>query len=116
MRQPIENQVPARQVERLFAFVLRARILLVGRDELARSKGRLQFILITHDLSENSRAEILAKFRHYPVVQRYTQQEMENLFRVKGTKVIGFKKSDLAQSVYAELKKYRINNPEPTDR
>ena len=34
-------------VERLFPFVLRSRILIVGRDTLARSKSRLQFIMIT---------------------------------------------------------------------
>jgi hypothetical protein len=98
-------------VERLFAFVLRSRILIVGRDLLARSKSRLHFILVTRDLSENSRAKILSEYAHYPVVQRYTQEELEKFFGVKKAKVIGFAKSGLAKSIYAELKEYRINRP-----
>jgi hypothetical protein len=102
---------PARPVERLFSFVLRSRILIVGRDKLARSKSRLHFVLITRDISENSRAEILSNFAHYPVVQHYTAEEIEKFFDIRGAKVIGFEKSGLAQSIYAELKEYRINRP-----
>ena len=101
----------ARPVERLFSFVLRSRILIVGRDKLARSKSRLHFVLITRDISENSRAEILSNFAHYPVVQHYTAEEIEKFFDIRGAKVIGFEKSGLAQSIYAELKGYRINRP-----
>jgi hypothetical protein len=107
----MKKQSPARPVERLFSFVLRSRILIVGRDTLARSKSRLHFVLITHDLSETSRAEILSDFAHYPVVQHYTAADLEEHFALKGTKVIGFKKSALAQSIYAELKPHRINKP-----
>ena len=38
-------------VERLFPFVLRARILLIGRDTLRTNKGKLHFVLITEDIS-----------------------------------------------------------------
>ena len=107
----MKKQSPARPVERLFSFVLRSRILIVGRDTLARSKSRLHFVLITHDLSETSRAEILSDFAHYPVVQHYTAEELEKFFGIKGAKVIGFEKSGLAQSLYAELKEHRINRP-----
>ena len=105
----MKTQSPAQPVERLFSFVLRSRILIVGRDTLARSKSRLHFVLITRDLSENSRAEVLSDFAHYPVVQHYTAEELERFFGIKGAKVIGFEKSGLAQSIYAELKEYRIN-------
>ena len=98
-------------VERMFPFVLRARSLIVGRDALHRSKSKLHFVLITTDISENSRKEILLDFSHYPVVQRYTSAELETHFKVKGTKVAGFRKSGLAQSIYSELKEYRINQP-----
>jgi hypothetical protein len=101
----------AKPVERLFPFVLRSRNLLVGRDTLRRNKSRLHFVLITHDLSEQSRAEVLSDFAHYPVVQLYTSAELEQHFGVKGAKVIGFQKSGLAQSVYAELKQHRLNKP-----
>ncbi len=107
----MKKQDPARPVEQLFPFVLRSRILMVGRDTLARSKSKLHFVLITHDLSDASRAEILSDFAHYPVVQHYTSKELEKLFGIKGAKVIGFEKSGLAQSLYAELKAHRINRP-----
>ncbi len=96
-------------VERLFPFVLRSRTLIVGRDTLRRSKSRLHFVLITRDISETSRAEILSDFAHYPIVQNYTTEELEKYFGIKGTKVIGFAKSGLAQSIYARLKEHRIN-------
>ncbi len=107
----MNRQSPARPVERLFSFVLRSRILIVGRDTLARSKGRLHFVLITRDLSESSKAEILSDFAHYPVVQHYTAEDLEKFFGIKGAKVIGFEKSSLAQSLYADLKEHRINKP-----
>lgn len=98
-------------VERLFPFVLRARNLLVGRQTLRHSKSKLHFVLITRDVSETSRAEVLADFAHYPVVQHYVAEDLEKFFGIKGAKVIGFAKSGLAQSIYAELKAYRINQP-----
>lgn len=101
----------AKSVERLFPFVLKSRALLVGRDTLRRSKSKLHFVLVTRDISESSRAEIALDFRHYPVVQHYTSTELEKFFGVKNTKVIGIAKSGLAQSIYAELKQFRINKP-----
>jgi hypothetical protein len=101
--------MPGKSVERLFPFVLRSRNLIVGRDTLHRSKSRLHFILITTDISDNSRAEILSAFSHYPIVQQYNSADLEKHFGIKGAKVIGFQKSGLAQSIYAEIKQYRIN-------
>jgi hypothetical protein len=102
---------PKKPVERLFPFVLRARTLLTGQDTLARSKSKLHFILVTTDLSEGSRQKILSEYSHYPVVQFYTSADLEQFFGLKGTKGVGFKKSTLAQSVYAELKQHRLNPP-----
>jgi hypothetical protein len=107
----MKKPVVAKPVERLFPFVVRSRILLVGRDTLRRSKSKLHFVLITLDISEQSRAEVLSNFTHYPVVQHYTSAELEQFFGLKGTKVLGFAKSGLAQSVYAELKQHRLNKP-----
>jgi hypothetical protein len=103
---------PSKPVERLFPFVLRARILIIGRETLSRSKGKLHFVLITEDLSENSREAILAEFVHYPIVRHYSSADLEKHFGIKGAKVLGFAKSGLAQSLYAELKQYRLNRPE----
>lgn len=106
-----KTQESAKPVERLFPFVLRARILLVGRETLVRSKSKLHFVLITDDLSEQSRNEILSEFSHYPIVERYTSADLHRFFGLQGTKVIAFAKSGLAQSIYAEMKEYRINKP-----
>jgi hypothetical protein len=99
-------------VERLFPFVLRSRSLLVGRDTVRRRKGRLHFVLITTDLSAGTREAILKEFAHYPVVQHYASEDLERFFNVRGARVIGFTKSGLSQSIYAELKAHRINQPE----
>ena len=105
------NPTPGKAVERLFPFVLKSRSLIIGQDTLMRSKGKLHFVLITTDIAENSRADILANFTHYPVVQHFTSADLENFFNVRGAKAVGFAKSGLAQSIYAELKPYRINAP-----
>ncbi len=105
----MDKTAQSKPVERMFPFVLRSRILIPGRENLARSKTRLHFVLITHDLSKASRSEILAAFAHYPVVEHYTSAELEQFFGLKGARVVGFAKSGLAQSIYAELKPYRIN-------
>jgi ribosomal protein L7Ae-like RNA K-turn-binding protein len=102
---------PARPVERLFPFVLRAGILLIGREKLRHNKGKLHFVLITGDIAESVRAEILLDFKHYPVVQHFSAADLEKFFGIKGAKAIGFAKSGLAQSIYAELKAHRINQP-----
>lgn len=109
----MSEDVPARPVERLFPFALKSRALIVGRDALMRSKSRLHFILITTDVSDNTRTHVLKDFSHYPVVQHYIQSDIEYHFGFKGTKVVGFAKSGLAQSIYAELKQHRINKPAP---
>src|SRR6266446_9190617 len=107
----MKSPVLARPVERLFPFVLRSRNLLIGREILQRSKSKLHFVLVTNDISEKSRTQILSDFEHYPIVQHYTVDELEEFFGIKGAKVIGFQKSGLAQSIYAELKEYRVNKP-----
>jgi hypothetical protein len=40
---------------------------------------------------------------------------MQEFFGIKGLKVAGFAKSDLATSLYRELKVFRINAPERSD-
>jgi hypothetical protein len=115
--QPMTTPAAAKPVTRLFPFVLKSRILIVGRDTLHRSKGKLHFVLLSTDISERSRAEILSDFSHYPIVQLYTSAELEGFFGVKGAKVIGFAKSGLAQSIYKELKDHRLNcPPSPTPK
>ncbi len=111
MKNPGDLPQKISQPERLFPFVIRARKLLVGREVLARSKSKLQFILVTTDLSDSSRDEILGAFPDYPIIQKYTAQELESFFSIRNAKVIGFAKSSLAKSIYSELKESRINKP-----
>jgi len=108
---PAEPMVPEKKVERLFPFVVKTRGLLVGRDTLRANKSKLHFVLITEDIAESSREEVLKDFSFYPVVQHFTGADFEKFFAVKGAKAIGFTKSGLAQSIYAELKAYRLNKP-----
>jgi len=112
----MSGAAPAKPVERLFPFVLKSRALLVGRDTLYRSRSKLHFVLVTTDISENSRAQILSSFSHYPIVQKYTSAELAFFFGITGAKVVGFAKSGLAQSIYAELKQFRINYPGKSPR
>jgi hypothetical protein len=105
------DSATSKSVERLFPFVIKSRALLIGRDTLRRSKSKLHFVLITTDISEGSRKEVLTDFSHYPVVQKYFSADLEKFFGVKGAKVVGFAKSGLAQSIYAEMKESRINQP-----
>lgn len=99
--------------ERLFPFVVRARMLLVGRDTLARNKRSLQCILISKDISPNSKEEVMRDFKDYPILQRYGSAQFEQFFNVRNAKVVGFKKSSLAKSIYSELKEFRVNTPPP---
>ena len=107
----VEPVTPVKPVERLFPFVLKTRGLLVGRDTLRANKGKLHFVLITRDIADASRDEVLRDFTHYPVVQHFLAADLEKFFNVKGAKAVGFIKSGLAQSIYAELKPHRINQP-----
>jgi hypothetical protein len=106
---------PAKPVERLFPFVVRAKKLIVGREALARSRRRLHSVLISTDLSDKSKAEVLREFADYPVLQKYTTAEIERFFGLRNAKVLGFEKSSLAQSIYRELKDCRLNLSGPKD-
>lgn len=102
---------PTHPVERLFPFVKRTGILLVGRERLRGNLGKLHFVLITEDIANESRDEVLKDFKHYPVVQFFLPADLERCFGIRGCRAIGFMKSGLAQSIYAELKAHRINSP-----
>jgi hypothetical protein len=107
----MSGEVPTQLVEQSFALAVESKLLLIGREALRRNKSHLHFVLIATDIIANHREEVLADFKHYPVVQRYTAADFERLFKIKGAKAVGFAKSELAKSIYAELKAYRINQP-----
>jgi hypothetical protein len=107
----MSGEVPASRIEQLFELAVQSKLLLIGREALRRNKSYLHFVLITTDIIANHREEVLADFKHYPVVQHFKATDFERLFKIKGAKTVGFAKSDLAKSVYAELKPHRINEP-----
>jgi hypothetical protein len=107
----MSGEVPASRIEHLFEIAVQSKLLLIGREALRRNKSHLHFVLIATDIIANHREEVLADFKHYPVVQHYTAADFERLFKIKGAKTVGFAKSELAKSIYAELKAHRINQP-----
>jgi len=107
----MSGEIPVAPVEPLLARAVESKLLLIGREALRRSKSHLHFVLIATDIIANHREEVLADFKHYPVVQHYSAADFERLFRIKGAKAVGLAKSDLAKLIYAELKAYRINQP-----
>lgn len=100
---------------RLFPFARRARIAIAGRGQAARKHKRLEFVLITTDLSANSRQETLRLFPDTPIIEYLESTAIEQLLGMKNTKVVGFLKSDLARSIFRELKEKRVApDPPPT--
>ena len=100
---------------KLFPFVLRAKLLVVGRERLRRCRNRLQFVWITEDLSENSRREILADFAGVAIVQAGSCSEFEEWFGLRNTKVIGLRKSSLGVGIlrHLEARSVRASEPRP---
>lgn len=84
------------EFEKLAPFMLRARAVEVGRDRLAQIKKKLAYVLITTDISDNSKQEILRMFS-CPVYQKFTSEEIETMFGFRGTKVLGFHRSTLSE-------------------
>lgn len=93
------------QVERLFPFALRARVIVVGESLLMRLKKKLHFILVTEDISQHRVAEICRQYSSLPILQCYSVEDIETHFGFRNTKVLGFKKGSLAVSIHKELKK-----------
>lgn len=106
-----EPGTDADAMERLFSAARQSQLLLIGREALRRNRGRLHFVLLATDIIAAHREEVLRDLRHYPVVQHYSAADLERFFDCAGAKAVGFKKSPLAQSIYAGLKAFRLNKP-----
>ena len=75
------------EVERPFPFSPGAPgKFMIGREVVYRNRHRLQFVLITEDLAENSKKEILESFRHYPIVQHYNTPEIQKFLGAQNRK------------------------------
>lgn len=99
------------KLDTLLAFSKRSRNFILGRESIYRKRHQLHFVLVTQDLSENSRKEILYKFQHYPVVRFGNSDSICKALGIHGAKVIGFTKGGLSKSLYELMKPHRINRP-----
>ena len=100
-----------KDVRRLFPFAKRSAITIVGRQKMYHGQNRIAFVLVATDISDNSMQELKKNMARTPLVQRFSSDEFKMHFDRDNAKMIAFKKSDLASSILAELKAYRIDNP-----
>ncbi len=91
------------RLEKLAPFAVRAGLVETGRQRLQQHRNKLAFLLLTEDLSENSKKEFLRDFA-CPIYQALTMEELERLFPFHGTKVLGFRRGPLAVSIQQCLK------------
>lgn len=94
---------PVSKAENLFGFAQKSRQIVVGRDNLKRKRRQLQFILYTDDLAASSREWLDTEFDGLDRVNMYTSADIERLFQLSNTKIIGFLRSPLSQSIYRAL-------------
>ena len=95
---------------RLAPFVLRARAVSTGREKLLQHRNQLAFALVTEDISENSRREVLRDFP-CPVYQALTAEQVDSLFHFHNTKLLGFARSALSAQIQKLLKGRRLVAP-----
>ncbi len=98
-------------LQKLAPFMRRARVVVNGRERLAHLGGRLAFIVVTTDISENSRSQALHDFPG-PVYQCLTSEDVERLFGLKNTKELGVMRSALAEAVREDLTPYLLKREE----
>ena len=95
-------------LKKLAPFMLKSRVVEVGRDRLLQIRKQLAFLLVTTDLSENSREAVLREFP-CPVYQCLTSGDIEQIFGFHGTKIVGFHRSPLASSVLPDLRMHLLD-------
>jgi hypothetical protein len=100
-----------KEVARLFPFARRTNIVVVGRKKMMHLRGGIEFVLVSTDISANSIKEIRKNLPGTPVAQRYSSEEFLQYFDKENTKMIGFRRSDLASSILSELDDYVLVAP-----
>ena len=95
---------------RLVPFALRARVVSTGREKLLQHRNQLAFLVVTEDISENSRHEILRDFP-CPIYQALTVKQVDALFQFHNTKLLGFARSSLSAQIQQLLKGRRLVAP-----
>lgn len=92
--------------------MLRAHQVLVGRERLSQLRKRLAFVLMTTDMSERSRRQFAAIFP-CPQVFAYTSEDIERIFGLRNTKLLGFRRGALADAALQALREtFGLAQPE----
>ena len=86
------------QLRPLANFARRAGIIINGREKLRRIQKQLHFILVTCDISGNSLQEIMQSCR-CPIYQALHSADLNELFGMPNTKIIGFKQNPLSANM-----------------
>lgn len=85
-------------LEKLAPFARRAKCAINGRGKLLLQQRRLAFVLLAEDLAENSRRQMLRTLA-CPVYQALTGDEIQRLFGLENTKILGFLNGGLASQL-----------------
>jgi len=94
--------------EKLAPFALKAGKAITGRPRLLQIQKHLHFMLVTTDITENSRRKLLEQFS-CPIVECFTSADIERVLGMLNTKVVGFKRSSISINIYKGLRGFRIN-------
>lgn len=97
-----------RKIISLAPFCRRAGILITGRKKLELLGNKIAFILVAKDISANSLDEVLETFPALPVVQWGTSSDFHSLFGLENTKIIGVKRSSLAEQIFADMQEEKL--------
>ena len=95
------------QLAPLASFARRAHLFITGREKLHRAGRSLAFVLITEDISENSRREALERC-NCPIYQALTAADLQALFGLENAKMVGFRKNGLSANLERILQPFQI--------
>jgi hypothetical protein len=99
-------------LEKLAPFCRKANVVVTGREKLAQMGCNLVFVMITSDLSANSRNEVMQRIK-VPVVEYGTSAEIQRLFGLENAKIVGFKRNSLSTQILAALKPFVVARTPP---
>ncbi len=89
---------------KLLGFALRAREVVIGRNGLPRARRKLLFLLVTADISENSREELRHDYPELPLLTAFDSAFLEHEFKLGNCKVLGLKKTALGHGILEKLR------------
>jgi len=96
---PTMSRSDLSEIDGILPFAFKSGAVVIGRNSLSRARKKLLFLLITTDISDNSRNEILNQFSELPVVELYHSTELADRFGLHNCKVLGFKNSGITQRI-----------------